>query len=70
MINVPIISIFFSLASVYICYKPKELIAEIYEMKFQQELIQSSQPDIMGNVKEIKRIDLDIKNKKSKDPKI
>ena len=67
LINVPLISLIFSLVSTYICYKPKELLADIYEMKYQTEFFQSRNVDVMGNVKEVSRID--ILDKKKKEPK-
>lgn len=67
LINVPFISLIFSLISTYICYKPKELLADIYELNFQPEFYNKGNPDVMGNIKEIKRID--ILDKKNKSPK-
>ena len=55
------------MVSTYICYKPKELLADIYEMKYQTEFFQSRNVDVMGNVKEVSRID--ILDKKKKEPK-
>jgi hypothetical protein len=65
--NVPLISLIFSLISTYVCYKPKELLAEIYELNYQAEFLKSQNPDIMGNIKDIKRIELF--DKKDKSPK-
>ncbi len=53
----------YALGSYYVNYKPKEEIAALYEKQFQKNLIRTSQVDVMGNIKEKKRINLFVENK-------
>lgn len=62
--NILVIGTFYALGSYYITYKPKEEIAAIYEEKFQKEIIKKTQIDVLGNVKEKKRINLYASDKK------
>lgn len=62
-LNIFLIGSVYAFGSCYINYKPKEEIAAIYEKKFQKEAIMNSQEDVMGNIKEKKRINLYEQNK-------
>lgn len=65
--NVLVIGSVYSFGSYYVNYKPKEEIAAIYEKKFQKQLIKSTQEDVMGNIKERKKINLYEDKKKTKE---
>jgi hypothetical protein len=61
--NVLLIGSVFAFCSCYINYKPKEEISAIYEKKFQKEVIKNTREDVMGKIKEKKRVNLYEENK-------
>lgn len=63
VLNIFLIGTVYAFGSYYINYKPKEEIAAIYEKKFQKEIIKNSQEDVMGNIKERKRVNIFEENK-------
>lgn len=63
LLNVFLIGTVYALGSCFVNYKPKEEIAAIYEKKFQKEVIKNTREDVMGNIKEKKRINLYEDNK-------
>lgn len=62
--NILIIGTVYGLGSCFVSYKPKEEISAIYEKKFQKELIKKTREDVMGNLKDKKRINLFPDNEK------
>lgn len=65
-LNIFLIGSVYAFASFYINYKPKEEIAAIFEKKFQKEVIKGTQEDVMGNIKERKRLNFYKENKDNK----
>ena len=66
ILNVFLIGTVYAFGSCFVNYKPKEEIAAIYEKKFQKEVIKNTREDVMGNIKEKKRINLYEENKDKK----